>query len=94
MHDLAIGTGTHNDGMQSAGGHDIQIVHDTVLAKGAVSCLMFGGESGAPSHILIATTFWMKQLQTYFEPHGDDRTIVNNHFGRDAVLRRREMQGN
>ena len=94
VHDLAIGTGTHNDGMQSTGGNDIQIVHNTVLAKGAVSCLMFGGESGAPSHILIDNNLLDGgNYSIYLDAHGEDRTIVNNHFGRDAVYGVAAVQG-
>ena len=94
VHDLAFGTDTHNDGMQSTGGHDIEIVHNTVLAKGAVSCLMFGGENGAPSHILIDNNLLDGgNYSIYLDPHGADRTIVNNHFGKDAVYGVARMQG-
>ena len=94
VHDLAFGTDTHNDGMQSTGGHDIEIVHNTVLAKGGVSCLMFGGENGAPSNILVDDNLLNGgNYSIYLDPHGEDRTIVNNHFGGDAVYGVATMQG-
>jgi hypothetical protein len=95
LHDLAIGSDTHNDGMQSTGGRGIAVVHNTVLApKGAVSCLMFGGENGAPSDILIDDNLLDGGNYTiYLDPHGEDRTIVNNRFGRDAVYGTAKMNG-
>lgn len=55
IHDLAIGPGTHNDGMQSLGSDDVTIVRNTViLADGATAAIILStGSASSMRRILI-----------------------------------------
>jgi len=83
IHDLATGSGTHNDGIQNTGGSNVTVRHNTIIAAGT-SCVQFGSENGSPSNILVDSNLLDGAgYMIYLDVKGTNRTITNNHFGRD-----------
>jgi hypothetical protein len=46
IHDLAVSDGSHNDGVQSTGGSDVTLEHNTFDVRTAGVCIQHGGDSG------------------------------------------------
>jgi len=79
----------HNDGVQDTGGSRVTIRHNRIEnPHHQTSCILIGGEYGAPSHILIEDNYLDGGNYTiYLDPKGTDRVIRGN------VLTRRHVYG-
>ncbi|OLR90798.1 hypothetical protein BJP25_29925 [Actinokineospora bangkokensis] len=91
IHDLehtgADGGEPHNDGVQSTGSSDITIRGNTISnPRHQTSCILIGGEGGAPSNILIEGN-WLDggNYTIYLDPNGGNRVIRGNVFARSFV---------
>ena len=77
----------HNDGVQSTGSSNITIRGNTISnPRHQTSCILIGGEGGAPSNVLIEGN-WLDggNYTIYLDPNGSNRTIRNNVFGKSFV---------
>ncbi len=96
IHDLALSPGSHNDGIQSTGGSNVTIRHNTidVGSDGITSCIILGNEWAPQSNITIANNLlngggW----SIYLPDQGTNRSITGNRFGRDYGYGIATLQG-
>jgi len=87
IHDLAIGEDTHNDGLQSTGGSNITINHNSIILSADVSsCMQFGNENGDSSNVTISNNLFDGGgycVRIY--GNGTNNKVLNNHFGHDEA---------
>lgn len=89
IHDLAVGPSTHNDGIQTTGGSNVTIRHNTCklsTTNGSVNaCIQMGNESGKGNDDWLVTDNlfdgggWTINASDY----GINRTFTNNRFTRN-----------
>jgi hypothetical protein len=89
IHDLAVGAGSHNDGIQSTGGSNIKILHNRIEHPNEqTSCILIGADLDPISDVLVQGN--LLNGGNYSVYAGGDKgysniRIVGNRFGRDAV---------
>jgi hypothetical protein len=92
IHGLAVGGGSHNDGIQSTGGRGIVIRHNRIdHPRQQTSCILLGADLGDISGALVTGNLLNGGNYTVYA--GADRghrasniQIVGNRFGRDFVF--------
>jgi hypothetical protein len=98
IHDLVIGGGSHNDGIQSTGGTHIRILHNRIEhPHEQTSCILIGADLGPIHDVLIQGNLLNGGNYTVYaggdEGYSDIR-IVGNRFGRDMVYGTHSLQAN
>jgi hypothetical protein len=78
----------HHDGVQSTGGSNVTIRHNRIdNPNDQTSCLLIGGEFGAPSNWLVEDNLLNGgNYSIYLDPFGTNRVIRNNVFTRNHVF--------
>jgi hypothetical protein len=92
IHGLAVGGGSHNDGIQSTGGRGIVIRHNRIdHPRQQTSCILLGADLGDISGALVTGNLLNGGNYTVYA--GADRghrashiQLVGNRFGRDFVF--------
>jgi len=91
IHGLAVGGGSHNDGIQSTGGHGIVIRHNRIEhPHQQTSCIMLGADLDDIDDALVTGNLLDGGNYTVYAGAGQghrasDIRIVDNRFGRDFV---------
>jgi hypothetical protein len=91
IHGLAVGGGSHNDGIQSTGGHGIVIRHNRIEhPHQQTSCILLGADLGDISDALVTGNLLNGGNYTVYagaDPghRASGIRIVGNRFGRDFV---------
>jgi Right handed beta helix region len=85
----------HHDGAQSTGGSGMTIRHNRIdNPKDQTSCILIGGEFGAPSNVLIENNYLNGgNYSIYLDPKGSNRVIRNNVFTRNHVYGPLRLEG-
>lgn len=85
----------HHDGAQSTGGSGLTIRHNRIdNPKDQTSCILVGGEFGAPSNVLIENNYLNGgNYSIYLDPKGSNRVIRNNVFTRNYVYGPLRLEG-
>jgi hypothetical protein len=85
----------HHDGAQSTGGSGLTIRHNRIdNPKDQTSCILVGGEFGAPSNVLIENNYLNGgNYSIYLDPKGSNRVIRNNVFTRTHVYGPLRLEG-
>ncbi len=78
IHDLRTSSGSHNDGVQTTGGNNVTIRHNTIDTNTAGVAVQFGGNNSGwlVTNNLIRATGWALNG----EPGTTGSTITNNRF--------------
>lgn len=98
IHDLAVGDGQHNDGMQMSGGHDVVIRNNRIVHDPTQTSAILIKADVAPIYNLTIDGNWLEggNYTLYLLGQGDDSTggstpyrayditAVNNRFGDHA----------
>jgi polygalacturonase len=88
IHDLAVFSGSHNDGVELSGTTNIRIIGNTILNQAdQTSALFIGGNSSPTSDITVASNLFAGGGYTVYGPEGDpgvgpssDVVVTNNRF--------------
>jgi hypothetical protein len=92
IHDLAVGGGSHNDGIQSTGGRRIVIRHNRIDHPGQqTSCILLGADLGDIDDALVQGNLLNGGNYTVYAGADPGHSasgirIVGNRFGRDFVF--------
>jgi hypothetical protein len=100
IHDLYACSSCHNDGLQSTGGSNITIKHNTISwPHESNSCVFLKSDLGTIDHVLVEDNLLDGGGYTVYSVHGDrygaptDVVFRNNRFGRDFVYGVKALDG-
>jgi hypothetical protein len=91
VHDLAYdaAAGTHNDGVQTTGGSNVTLRHNTFklsMSDGINSCIQMGNEGGDNLNWLVTNNlFDGGGWEINASPAGTNRTFTNNRFTHNSA---------